>query len=129
MNGAGIVLMSYSTVKVLAILILTFPILLPLETYAGHGNSEIAVEAEGLLILEQESSQQVLERVDRSERQVEELIASDMQSQRRTRLKAYEAAGIAALTGGMMLVGALAGGPVMALAAGVGTLTIYTAFD
>jgi len=67
--------------------------------------------------------------LESSERQVKELIDSNLQTQQRSRLRAYEVAGITALTGGMMLVGALAGGPAVALAAGIGTLTIYTVFD
>jgi len=61
--------------------------------------------------------------------QIEELINSDLQLKQRDRLRAYEAAGLTVLTGGMMLVGALAGGPVIAVAAGVSTLTIYMVLD
>lgn len=61
--------------------------------------------------------------------QIEELINSDLQLKQRDRLRAYEAAGLTALTGGMMLVGALAGGPALAIAAGVSTLTIYVVLD
>ena len=68
-------------------------------------------------------------KIESSERQVEELINSNIQRQQRTRLRAYEIAGVTAFTGSVMLAGAIAGGPATALAAGIGALTIYTVLD
>ena len=74
-------------------------------------------------------SQQLLTQIEQSERSITELIDSDIQIYERTRPRAYEIAGVTAVTGSLMIVGALAGGVVTALAVGVGSLTIYGAIN
>jgi hypothetical protein len=56
---------------------------------------------------------------------IQDLVISEIQTQQLSRLRRLETAGVAALTGGMLLLGAVAGGPVTALIAGTSTLAIY----
>ena len=55
---------------------------------------------------------------------IQDLIISELQTQQLSRLRMLETTGVAALTGGMLLLGAVAG-PVTALLAGTSTLAIY----
>ncbi len=101
---------------------------LPLVATAGHESAStpaLKVSAP----TETFSPDGLSPKIEWSERQVDELINSNIQSQQRTRLRAYEIAGVTAFTGGIMLVGAIAGGPATALAAGIGALTIYVVLD
>ncbi len=103
-------------------------IILPAESsYAETENN--SPEIINSMSKSQTVSEQLLTQIEQSERSITELIDSDIQIYKRTRLRAYEIAGVTAVTGSLMIVGALAGGVVTALALGVGSLTIYTAIN